>query len=85
MDIMSFCGGFGIQVFACELLLAFPGGEGSGLGTGDFAVSNGKAFLAFSLEPNDFVLTIKDLDVGVQEFYRESKTFSVKGQYLILY
>ena len=68
-------------MLACELLLAFPGGEGSGSGTGDFAVSDNKAFLAFSLEPNDYVVTIKDLDVGVTEFYKESKTFSVKGQF----
>ena len=61
-------------------LFAIPEGEGSGRGTGDFAVFNGKAFLELSLKPNDYVLTIKDLDVGVEEYYKELKSFAVKGQ-----
>ena len=59
----------------------FLGGEGSGSGTGDFPVSKGEAFLVFSLEPNDYVLIVKDLDVGVNDFYTESIHFTVKGEY----
>ena len=60
-------------------LLYHPEAKVPGSGSDDFLVDNGRGQLRLKLEPGDYIVTVQDLDAGVNEYYYESEDFAVKG------
>ena len=43
-------------------------------------MSGGRASVKVTLGAGNYRATVEDLDVGVQNFYQESKDFSIEGK-----
>ena len=50
-----------------------------GSGSDGFPVDNGRGQLRLALVPGNYTVRVQDLDAGVENYYTESKDFSVKG------
>ena len=43
-------------------------------------MSGGRTLVKVTLEAGNYSVTVEDLDAGVQNFYQESKDFSIEGK-----
>ena len=43
-------------------------------------MSGGRALVKVTLGAGNYRVTVEDLDAGVQNFYQESKDFSIEGK-----
>ena len=60
--------------------MLYTEGRGAGTGGGDFIVSGGEALVKVTLGAGNYRVTVEDRDAGVQNFYQESKDFSIEGK-----
>ena len=57
----------------------------SGSGNSGFSLLNGRGRITKSLEPGAYKVKIYDLHAGINEYYAESKGFTVPGMFNIFY